>query len=88
MTDPFELFGIVPALRLEDKELQSIYDERCREHHPDQGGDAESFSVLQEAYAVLRDPGRRLRAWEEQHGGQVGAVTDEDTLEVITRVGD
>ena len=88
MSDSFAVLGFEPGLCLSEEELTEAYDERCREHHPDRGGEAGKFAAVQEAYAVLRDPGRRLRAWVEQQGGKVGAVTDEETLAWFSRVGE
>ena len=54
------LYGI---LNLEPKattaDIRKAYRSLARKHHPDKGGDAKTFSLLQHAYEVLSDPHRR-----------------------------
>jgi hypothetical protein len=42
-------------------ELRRAYLTRARTHHPDIGGDDRSMTRLNEAWAVLSDPGQRRR---------------------------
>lgn len=45
-----------------DAEIKSAYRKGCVKgdyKHPDRGGDAEKFKMLNEAYAILSDPDKR-----------------------------
>ena len=42
-------------------EIKRAYRRKAREHHPDAGGDEESFKRITHAYQVLSDPDQRLR---------------------------
>lgn len=42
-----------------DEEIKKAYRRESKKHHPDTGGDKESFSALAHAYAVLSDPEAR-----------------------------
>lgn len=66
--DSFAVLGLGRCLRLNENDLERRYDERCREAHPDAGGDRAEFQALQRAFAVLKSPGRRLRHWLELEG--------------------
>lgn len=66
--DCFAELGLERRLVVGPDDLQSGYDRRCAEAHPDRGGEAEVFQNLREAYGVLRSPGRRLRHWLELEG--------------------
>lgn len=66
--DYFGVFGLERRLDVDAGELQQRYDQRCREVHPDSGGAREEFEVLQEAFASLQSPARRLRHWLELAG--------------------
>ena len=43
--------------------IRSAYRSLVSKHHPDKGGDPLIFKAVQEAYAVLSDPGAR-RAYD------------------------
>ena len=67
--DCFEILGLRRRLVLGDEEIRAAYDTRCRDLHPDAGGEAEGFREVQEAYGVLQRTGRRLRHWLELETG-------------------
>lgn len=53
----YDVLGVPPDAT--DDDLRKAYRRRARETHPDTGGSAEQFSLVQLAYEVLRDPGQR-----------------------------
>ncbi len=59
MSDLYELLD-VPRSASED-DLKRAYRRKAREHHPDAGGDADTFKAVTHAYQVLSDPQRRSR---------------------------
>ncbi|CAG9461576.1 unnamed protein product [Pedinophyceae sp. YPF-701] len=42
-----------------EAEIRSAYRRKARLHHPDKGGDDQTFAAIQKAYEVLSDPKRR-----------------------------
>ena len=82
MTDHYETLGLPRRLVLAEEELRAAYGEHRRAVHPDAGGGTEEFRKLQEAYATLKRPARRLRHWLELENGKFepgGAIPDEVT---------
>ncbi len=59
MSDLYDLLG-VPRDASED-DLKRAYRRQARAHHPDAGGDEETFKAITHAYQVLSDPQRRAR---------------------------
>lgn len=59
MRDYYQVLGVSPNARAE--EIRRAYRQLARRYHPDISGDdqASSFREAAEAFAVLRDPGRR-----------------------------
>jgi curved DNA-binding protein CbpA len=85
----FEELGLELDLVIPEGELRRAYDRSSVERHPDAGGTGAAFARLQEAYALLRSPGRRLRHWLELGGtgsGGIGGVPEE-MLVVFGQVG-
>ncbi len=66
--DHFEALGLERLVDLSTVTLREHYDERCREAHPDAGGEAGAFDAVAEAYACLGSPSRRLFHWLELAG--------------------
>lgn len=62
MADYYEQLGVEPSASA--AELRRAYRRRAREAHPDLAGSDAGMTRLNEAYAVLSDPGRR-RAYDE-----------------------
>lgn len=63
-----------------DTEIKSAYRIRVKETHPDVGGDAEEFKLVQTAYEVLSKPESRRRydAGESLGGQQTSGVLVQD----------
>ena len=66
--DHFEALGLERRVDLSAVTLRKHYDERCREGHPDAGGETGAFDAVAEAYACLGSPSRRLFHWLELAG--------------------
>jgi hypothetical protein len=80
--DCFARMGVERRLCWTPEGLQEIYDLRCREAHPDSGGEHADFQEVQRAIAVLRSPAKRLRHWLESEGvvyDEGGALEEEVT---------
>ena len=67
MTDYFALFGQPRSPWLDVEELKQAFHTKTLREHPDAQGEADdrrdaeaTFSELNEAYQILRDPKRRL----------------------------
>lgn len=41
------------------KQIKRAYLDRCKENHPDTGGDEKVYKQVQEAYNILKDPEKR-----------------------------
>jgi curved DNA-binding protein CbpA len=63
--DFFEGLGVERRLVLDEEALKEVYHAKSREEHPDVAGSGGDFENVAEAYAVLRDPVRRLKHWLE-----------------------
>lgn len=61
--DPFATLGLEPRLAISEEELRAAFREAGKRDHPDTGGSSEDFSKVQEAFAQLSRPSKRLRAW-------------------------
>lgn len=59
MSDLYELLDVPRSASADD--LKRAYRRKAREHHPDAGGDEDTFKALTHAYQVLSDPDRRSR---------------------------
>lgn len=57
MTDHYSTLG-VPRGASPD-EIKRAYRKLAGQHHPDKGGDKETFQRVQQAYETLSDPGKR-----------------------------
>lgn len=55
--DHYQVLGVDPTA--DRAAIRSAYRRRARESHPDHGGDAEEFHLVQEAWDVLGDQRRR-----------------------------
>jgi DnaJ-class molecular chaperone len=43
------------------KDIQTAYRSKAKQHHPDSGGDVDTFHAVAEAYEVLKDPHKRAQ---------------------------
>lgn len=59
MSDLYDLLDVSRDASAED--VKRAYRRKAREHHPDAGGDEESFKAVTHAYQVLADPQTRAR---------------------------
>lgn len=67
-------------------ELKKAHRKAAMKHHPDKGGDAETFRNINEAYDVLKDPKKRevydqygedaIKEGMHEHGGGGGGMAD------------
>jgi len=57
-----------------DEEIKRAYRSKAKESHPDKGGNADDFSELNLAHAILADPGRRAKY------DKTGSVNDTQQL--------
>lgn len=57
--NPYEILGVTKTATLE--EITIRYKSLAQKHHPDKGGDEETFKLIKQAYEILSDPDRRLR---------------------------
>jgi len=53
----YDVLGVKPTATPE--QIKTAYRKLAVQHHPDQGGDAEKFKQVTEAYDVLKDPHKR-----------------------------
>ncbi len=65
MIDAFQALGLPPKLELTDEALREAFREVGKKSHPDGGGSEAEFAALNEAFALLSSPSRRLRHWLE-----------------------
>ncbi|GGI09255.1 molecular chaperone DnaJ [Egicoccus halophilus] len=59
MPDLYDLLDVPRDASAED--IKRAYRRQARQHHPDAGGDEETFKQLTHAYQVLSDPQKRAR---------------------------
>jgi len=53
VSSPFDVLGIEPGA--DEEEVTRAYRRRVKEVHPDQGGSAEAFQAVREAYELLQE---------------------------------
>lgn len=58
--DPSDLYAVLGVARnVSVEHIRRAYKKAAHEHHPDRGGDVETFKAVKQAYEVLSDPERR-----------------------------
>lgn len=62
--DYYSLLGI--SSTADDKTIKKAFKKKAMEHHPDKGGDPETFKKINEAYQVLSNP--QKKQMYDQHG--------------------
>jgi curved DNA-binding protein CbpA len=65
------------------EEIGKAYRSAARTHHPDKGGDAETWHGIAEAYEVLRDPETRARYDETGEMPQRGPSIEDEARSVL-----
>ena len=53
----YDVLGLEPTCS--PKDIQTAYRNKAKQHHPDSGGDVDTFHAVAEAYEVLKDPHKR-----------------------------
>lgn len=66
--DPFARLGLEQRLTLSEAELREAFRAAGKSGHPDAGGSGDEFALLQDAFARLSSPARRLRCWLDAKG--------------------
>lgn len=75
MKDYYEILGVAKSASQE--EIKRAYRKLAHQHHPDKGGDASKFKVINEAYQVLSDVDKRSQYDRfGQAGGNFGPTGD------------
>ena len=69
-TSPYQVLGVTPDVSPDA--LRRAYRRALRRSHPDTGGDAEAFLVVQEAWQLIGTPAAR-RAYDAAHAGERAA---------------
>tara|TARA_Y100000389_G_scaffold129980_1_gene127388 strand:+ start:1086 stop:1571 length:486 start_codon:yes stop_codon:yes gene_type:complete len=57
MTDYYKLLGVTKESN--QSEIKKAYRKLAVQHHPDKGGDPETFKQVAEAYEILSDPHKK-----------------------------
>ena len=57
MSNFYDILGV--NRQASDKELKQAYKKASMQHHPDRGGNEDTFKKINEAYSTLKDPSKR-----------------------------
>ena len=89
MANAFDLLGIAPCLVLSEESLREAFRTAGKQAHPDAGGGEGEFTALNQAFALLGSPSRRLREWLEWRGLTVETRGTIDTalMDLFSEVG-
>ncbi|CAN5144239.1 molecular chaperone DnaJ [soil metagenome] len=68
--DYYEVLGIKKDASAD--EIKKAFRRAAIEHHPDRGGDEAKFKEVNEAYEILKDPGKKQRYDQFGHAGVGG----------------
>lgn len=87
--DPFTRLGLGQRLVISESELREAFRSAGKSDHPDAGGSNEDFTAIQEAFARLSRPSKRLRAWLECRGiaGEERGAISPQLLDLFSKVG-
>lgn len=64
--NPYKALNIPPDAT--DDEIKDAYKSLAKKHHPDAGGDKDTFSKINNAYMILKDPEKR--SYYDKHGDE------------------
>ncbi len=67
-SNPYRILGVSSSASLE--EIKHQYRTLAKEHHPDKGGNPETFAEIANAYQMLSDPEERRRFDQQQFRGK------------------
>jgi len=87
--DAFEILGIPRTLVISEDELRAAFREAGKQAHPDAGGSDADFAVLQQAFATLSSPSKRLKHWltlRGEAGDDRGSISPE-LMDLFGKVG-
>lgn len=76
----YSVLGIEPTAT--SQEIKTAYRKLAIKHHPDQGGDADVFKQLTEAYDTLKDPHKRAAFDHKNARNTWGVFEDLDAFNV------
>ncbi|CAD7940854.1 unnamed protein product [Amoebophrya sp. A25] len=70
--DPYQILGVSRSAT--EDEIRRAYKKLAVKHHPDKGGDSETFKNIQSAYETLSDPSKKRQydAYGSMGGGMGG----------------
>lgn len=68
LTDHYSTLGVTKDASPE--EIKIAYRKLANQHHPDKGGDEETFKNVQIAYSILSDPSRKLEYDRNPQGSE------------------
>ena len=86
----YQALDIEPRLTLTLEEIDAAWRKAGKSHHPDAGGDEQSFAAAREAKTTLTNPSSRLAHWLELHNHPVDprGTIDADTMDLFAPVGE
>ena len=80
----YEVLGL--ANNANPSEIKQAYRSLANKFHPDKGGDAEQFMLIQQAYANLKKQHKKLKKYKVKVNLTPQQLSDEVvTVEVITK---
>jgi curved DNA-binding protein CbpA len=87
--NPFARLGLEKRLTISEAELREAFRSAGKSGHPDAGGSGDDFALLQDAFARLSSPSRRLRCWLEANGltGEERGAISPALLDLFSIVG-